>query len=612
MALIGSTLTNEERDKALTTRLGGARTPRTSRGIPQLVNKTPPADGMAGEAPPEPQPAQALPVIKPPTTVNKADTFRRMAQTSPTPTPPPIPTVSFGDQATDRSTRTERNLLNDDSTRLTSNSQQGNTMPTGRTVVGERIDAPQVERGTYGDYTPVEGEAGQVVPGQYAEYRDQRIERQRLQEADPRLKADYEQRLTSEYGAEEGPITYEAPVNEQGKSTYDIQREQIDAEFEREKQRRLQDLTAQLEAQGITGPAAEQMKQEMLTDLNREQATQKQEVTQQELAAAETAAEAERGRRFTREERLGTQAFSAEQSGIDRDLQERITNLDASITNQSMNQDERAMALDAALKREGYGLSERMGNLDAYMEQQGIDQRDRFAALDATLQREGMGLQERLGNLDAMMQTKGLNQKERLALQDALLDREQMAVDQVITRMRGDIERDLTRLSSQMKRKEMELGAQLDVDQTTRQAQADAAYKAGITGQELSQEQLRQMSPLERESYEAGKSGKRYDEYADDRDAQIEYRHALITSLDPDSPLFEQDLAAIMRMFGVEAPQGGTGATREQTIPIEPGTTGREAGRSISIPGREPSSRSRLPGEPPTIRSYDYLGRSSR
>ena len=105
------------------------------------------------------------------------------------------------------------------------------------------------------------------------------------------------------------------PVNEQGQTAYDLQRQGIDQQYERERQLRTAALQRQLAAQGMSdsGLAFKQMQQlNQSIDTAKEQA--KRAVGTEELQAVER-----------RQSRLGEQAFNAEQESESREVQRELT-----------------------------------------------------------------------------------------------------------------------------------------------------------------------------------------------------------------------------------------------------------------------------------------------
>jgi len=126
--------------------------------------------------------------------------------------------------------------------------------------------------------------------------------------------ADY---LSRQYGEPTtGPIDVDAyiPRDAAGRSQYDLQRQTIDAASNAEMQAQLEELDAYLAQQGITGPAAVKMRNELVRNIMINKAAQTNEVNMAELAAKQEIAGTIQGQRWQREERLGEQAFTAELS----------------------------------------------------------------------------------------------------------------------------------------------------------------------------------------------------------------------------------------------------------------------------------------------------------
>jgi hypothetical protein len=127
----------------------------------------------------------------------------------------------------------------------------------------------------------------------------------------PQVLQDY---LATDYGSvQTGPVDmsqYMPTVN--GRTSFDFQREGINAQFAAEVARQSEQIDAMLAQQGVTGPAAAAAKAQVIAAMNGQQATMLQDVNQQESKYMQDAAMAEAARRFSREERLGEQAFTAD------------------------------------------------------------------------------------------------------------------------------------------------------------------------------------------------------------------------------------------------------------------------------------------------------------
>lgn len=111
----------------------------------------------------------------------------------------------------------------------------------------------------------------------------------------------------------------------------------------------------------------------------------------------------------------------------------------------------------------------------------------------------------------------------------------------------------------------------------------DAAFKMGANNS-LKPEDIAKLTPLQQAAYQAGLSGMQYEVFTTDRDAQVSYRNALISRLDPNSANFQAQLDEIFasKAPAVPAVTPGDGVTPAVVEPEKPGTfdatTGTYAG----------------------------------
>jgi len=97
-----------------------------------------------------------------------------------------------------------------------------------------------------------------------------------------------------------------------GRTQWDFQREQVQQQFSDEQQRQIEQLDAYLASQGISGGAAAQARNDLIQQLSLQRAGAMNEIGQQEAAFLSEAAIGLQQQRFSREERLGDQAFTAD------------------------------------------------------------------------------------------------------------------------------------------------------------------------------------------------------------------------------------------------------------------------------------------------------------
>jgi len=115
----------------------------------------------------------------------------------------------------------------------------------------------------------------------------------------------------------------------------------------------------------------------------------------------------------------------------------------------------------------------------------------------------------------------------------------------------------------------MQLANELEKERNLITLKTNAAFAHGQamakrTPLEIAQAKKKLQSKEEVSAFEAGISGIAREDYIAERDAEIELRHALITSLDPDSDTFMSALVDIYELLGHPVPEKLAEATEKQ------------------------------------------------
>jgi hypothetical protein len=327
------------------------------------------------------------------------------------------------------------------------------------------------------------------------------------------------------------------PDRIKNKSAYEMRRQEITAQERAEKERQKQALERSLAQRGIEGGIA--LKQQRLLDaearkleasrlgtVDIEELLAKERETAAEKERATQAQEAEKQRKFLTGERLGTQTFQSEEREKDR-----VKESEYQKANLSLRERELAQNADQFNSKQEF---------DRWAIQSGYSENEKNRAWEA----------QQNANQQALQVT---------------LSKESQQAQLTLEKLRGDLELGKLNLASQLDSK-----AKLDG------AMADAAFNLGKSGETVPQWRIDAMTPLERVAFSAGKSGAKVADYETQKQNLINYRNALITTLDPDDPKFISQLNKIMVDTG--------GLMSNQTISaINPATvTGGQLASSLS------------------------------
>lgn len=284
-----------------------------------------------------------------------------------------------------------------------------------------------------------------------------------------------------------------AGAPQQQKSAYQLQREQVQGQAAQQKEAMQRALKERLSAQGMGTGSGVNEKQQRLLDV--ESAKNEAQSLAPINVAEASAQEQERQQEQQRQ-------FQSGESALDRQL---TRDLEAG----RISQQDKQMALQASQFDSEMAFK-------TWATEQGYKENDINRAWQANQNANQMEFQEKMSD-----KTFGQNQ----AIQS-------MQNDFATNRMR--------------------LADQIDDKNKLQQGMMDSAYKQGLAGIELPQDELDKMSDLEYNAYQQGLAGRTYEDYQSERDAQIQYKNALITKLDPDDPNFQDQLNGIYQDLGLD------------------------------------------------------------
>lgn len=328
-------------------------------------------------------------------------------------------------------------------------------------------------------------------------------------------------------------------------TAYDIQRGQIQKDEDRKRAEAQKALKRRLASTGMSqsGGLAEVQSRRLERDLA--------DTAQSRLATADVAqlqeqtamSEAEKNRGLTREQLAQQGALTREQ-----------------------------MAQTGALSREQMGLT--ASESAKGREQQSSMQRAQFEQ-DLNVLGQNLGLdREKLGVAVKQFSDQMAWDKEKTAndqswkTQEALNDRV--------------FQKDMANLNNTLQQGNLSFADQLAQAGEVRKADSEAAFNRGQSGVVLTADEIAKMSPMARSAYEAGKSGRTYDDYKREQDSAITLRNTLITQAAEEPAVYRRvmnNVAKAISLTGGTVPEemkpyvaepAGTSGTGTSTIPTVP------------------------------------------
>jgi len=298
-----------------------------------------------------------------------------------------------------------------------------------------------------------------------------------------------------------------------GRTSFDFQRENINQQFSAQQQVQLEQLNAQLAAQGITGGAAVAAQQQMIMALQAQQGAALQDVNRQEAEYMQSAAMTEAQRRFTREERLGEQAYTAEMSYAQLNQRER------EIAENARQFDNR-YDYDVWAKEQGYNEAERDRVWKAIQE----DENRNLTAQELQLKVDDMRNQLNL-DYEKLRTTTGV-ERDKLLVNIWQTEADIASAERRLAYESYAHER-LTTLQSQLEQQNWE-------DQETIKRRETAYFNMGKAQVELDPavlENLRTSDPLAYYAYMDGKANMSLVEFDANMDLRQNYLEAAIAGL---------------------------------------------------------------------------------
>lgn len=298
-----------------------------------------------------------------------------------------------------------------------------------------------------------------------------------------------------------------------GRTSFDYLREGINAQYAMEQERQNEQIDAMLAAQGITGPAAAAAKTQMIAAMNAQKAMQLQDVNRQEATYMQEAAMTEQAQRFSREERLGEQAFTGD------------------LTYAQLNQNERQLV------EEGRQYDNRE-DFDAWAEENKYTNEERQRAWqaiqnDANRSLDVQGLQQKVDSMrndlayqyEQLQTTTGV-QRDQIR-QNIFNNLQDIASAERQLKYRTYADQTLARLQSALEMGEYDYMENSKVRQSS-------YYNRGKAGDVISEEQLAALKiqdPLAYYSYLDGRAGLDQAMFDANMDLRSEYMATAIGSL---------------------------------------------------------------------------------
>lgn len=326
-----------------------------------------------------------------------------------------------------------------------------------------------------------------------------------------------------------------------GRTQFDYQREQIDAQFAAEMQRQSEHLDAMLASQGITGPAAAQAKTQLMAQMASQRATALQGVNQQEAAFGQEVAVTEAARRFSKETQLTEQAFTSEMTYAQLNQRERELS-------------EQARQFDNRQDYEAWALKQNLTNDERQRIWQSI-QNDENRRIDAA------GLQQKVDQMrndlayqyEQLKTTTGVERDQIRAniynqMQDIASAERQLAY-------RSYADQQLAKLNSDLEQNNWE-------DRNAIEQRQQAFFNIGKAGTIIGDDQLsalKEQDPLAYYAYIDGKAGMDQAVFNSNVNLRLDWLKASIAALSTDlsGTAFSNAVAGLMtQMEELWAPTG--------------------------------------------------------
>lgn len=357
--------------------------------------------------------------------------------------------------------------------------------------------------------------------------------------------------IQSQMERQTGPIDVGQYIGQvDGRSQWDWQREQIQGQFDAEQQRQIEQLDAYLAAQGITGGAAVQARNDLMRDLSLQRAQAMNQVSQQEAGYLGQAAMAEAARRSSTEQALLENAFSSELGFANLNQRERQLAENA-------RQFDNRMDFDAWATEQGFTENERQRAWQALQN----DENRRLTAGELQFKIDDM--RNRLAYDYEQLRTATGIERERI-LYDIWSTQQDIASAERRLEYGAWADRQLSVLNTNL-----EMGVW--TDQAEIQQRQQAYFNMGKAGVEIPDEDLQALAsqdPLAYYAYLDGRSGLSQAVFDANLDMRDTWLRASITALsDLDGQAFINAMGNVYRtmdqLFGPSGEFGGTGQFTE-------------------------------------------------
>jgi hypothetical protein len=324
--------------------------------------------------------------------------------------------------------------------------------------------------------------------------------------------------------------------------------------------------------QAQTSQASAQGLQERLANLNAEMTAQGMS---EEAKRANLNAELQKAglSQKDRETAINT-ALSQEQTS----QADKWANVDAQIKKAGLDQNQQQMILDDLHKIEAEKQADKFNAIEAQLKEKGLNQDAAKAIMDDIAKNEGMKLEDKWKGVDAILQQQGLSleqskmivndlqKTDELKNQDkwnainAQLEQnkitsgeniayQEMAIKQQLAQMEINAQKALQNDKILADVANIKLQDALAQNNELLKTKSTAAYQKGLTSKGMTPEQIaaatKDMSEMEKASFQAGVSGQSSSTQAQITDTWITFFKTQMASLDPDSPTFQTDLKSI-------------------------------------------------------------------
>jgi len=343
------------------------------------------------------------------------------------------------------------------------------------------------------------------------------------------------------------------------KSEFDIGRERVRTQAQREKERTQEALKRRLAASGTgSGGFAEEQRRLTARDLRRETGSRLADIQQTEFATQRQEAELQKQRQFQTGERLGSESFGREQAGLGRTFAGEQAQFGRQFQLAQLGRQQQFGAQQAGLGRQ-FQTGERTGS-------------EAFAGQQAQLGRQQSITQ--LG-LQAGIQQELLGQQQTFESEQALRDRQQQIT---LAGISAGVQQELATLGAQLEGGLLTTQAAIANQTRIDELNTQAAFSAGATGG------TRPTDPVLAAAYDAGANGQTLADAQNAVQDRRSFMNALILSLETDpekNPGFATQLNNIAETFNISTPDfGGV-----QLAPTPPAPTPIQQFITLTKPG---------------------------